>query len=235
MNYFHDTRHPWPSVILFLPMLGSYELAARQLSSEQGGSFRNGIDAWLEAFFQLFQVNEDLVVPGVALGMLILWTVRRWKDRPKDLFGTCLGMILESILFALCLWALSRNFGPVLDQYEVELQIGELTPAQLQEIVSSIGAGIYEEVIFRLVGFAGMAMLFRYFMVHEFMAIVLAMVSSSTVFAAAHHVGPQGEQVIPFVFFFRVLAGSYFALVFQFRGFGTAVASHAGYDILVAL
>ena len=38
-----------------------------------------------------------------------------------------------------------------------------------------------------------------------------------------------------YVFLFRMMAGVFFALLFQLRGFGVAAGTHACYDVLVGL
>ena len=63
----------------------------------------------------------------------------------------------------------------------------------------------------------------------------LGIVLSSVAFAAVHHLGPTGEAYQGFVFLFRTLAGLYFAVLYQARGFGIAVGTHACYDILVGV
>ena len=102
-------------------------------------------------------------------------------------------------------------------------------------MVTFIGAGIYEEVIFRLGVYAGLMAMMRISQVPMVAAVPVAAGLSGALFAAAHHIGPAGESVESFVFAFRTLAGVYFALVYQFRGFGVAVGAHAGYDMLVGV
>ena len=63
----------------------------------------------------------------------------------------------------------------------------------------------------------------------------IAAVVSALLFSAAHHVGPYGEKMNSYVFLFRTMAGVYFALLFQFRGFAVAAGAHACYDVLVGL
>ena len=58
---------------------------------------------------------------------------------------------------------------------------------------------------------------------------------SAVLFAAAHHIGPYGEPFDRSVFLFRALAGLYFGLLYQLRGFGVAVGTHASYDVLVGV
>jgi hypothetical protein len=66
-------------------------------------------------------------------------------------------------------------------------------------------------------------------------AALLASAGGAIGFAAAHHVGPYGEPMNPYVFLFRAIAGLYFTVLFIARGFGIAVGAHAGYDILVGV
>ena len=95
-----------------------------------------------------------------------------------------------------------------------------------------VGAGIYEELVFRLVLFSILLGLLRLVQAPMPLGALVAALLSAASFAAAHHVGPFGEPFSGGVFGFRLLAGVYFALVFHARGFGVVVGAHAIYDIL---
>ena len=103
-----------------------------------------------------------------------------------------------------------------------------------------LGAGVYEELLFRLLLLPLLAWVLRQTKLSPAAAMSVAVLLSSLLFAAAHHVGPYGE---PFTsvgsfypkFFFRTLAGIFFGLLFVYRGFGIAAGTHAGYDLLVGL
>jgi membrane protease YdiL (CAAX protease family) len=60
-------------------------------------------------------------------------------------------------------------------------------------------------------------------------------VTTSLIFAAAHHLGAQGEPFQWYAFVFRATAGLFFATLFLFRGFGIAAGTHTAYDMLVGL
>src|SRR5262249_48259180 len=96
-----------------------------------------------------------------------------------------------------------------------------------------VGAGIYEEAIFRLGLFTALYWVLKKISPFPLFPFVLAAAVSALLFAAAHHAGPHGEKFDGYVFLFRALAGVYFAFVYQLRGFGIAVGAHAGYDVLV--
>jgi membrane protease YdiL (CAAX protease family) len=112
-----------------------------------------------------------------------------------------------------------------------------MTPEAIwSQIVSYLGAGIYEETLFRLLLFAGLVRLFAWSKSHtSWFAVGLAAFASALLFAGAHHIGPCGEPFNAYVLAFRTFAGLCFAWLFQVRGFGIAVGAHAGYDVLVGL
>jgi membrane protease YdiL (CAAX protease family) len=161
--------------------------------------------------------------------IFLAWSALRRNDCPGDLLGVCLGMALESVLFGLGLWGLSRGLGPV---------IGSLTaavgdhPAGLPQIVTFVGAGIYEELLFRLGVYTALVALLRLLQAPLILAVPVAALLSAALFAAAHHIGPYGEPFTDHVFLFRLLAGLYFAALYQFRGFGIVVGAHACYAVL---
>src|SRR5262249_2277663 len=135
---------------------------------------------------------------------------------------------------ALVLWGISYGFAPFLQRLGVPLNMRHPDPT-LSRIITFVGAGIYEEVMFRLVLFAGMAKLLHLAALPRWAAVPMAALASALLFAAAHHVGPYGERMDSYIFLFRTMAGVYFALLFQLRGFGVAAGAHACYDVLVGL
>jgi len=109
----------------------------------------------------------------------------------------------------------------------------------LANIVTGIGAGIYEELIFRLVLIIFLMMFFQdVFRLNRKISIILSVLISAALFSAYHHIvylGGQFVQSVPFnwpEFCFRAIAGIYFAVLFAIRGFGITAGSHAFYDII---
>jgi hypothetical protein len=108
----------------------------------------------------------------------------------------------------------------------------------LADIVTSIGAGIYEELVFRLVLICLLIIVFQnIFQVDHKNAIIFSVLASAALFSAYHHIDIfSGQPTEPFnstVFGFRVVAGIYFAIVFATRGFAITAGTHAFYDIIV--
>ena len=104
-----------------------------------------------------------------------------------------------------------------------------------QSLVGALGAGLYEELLFRLLLLSLLAWLFTRtttaFGLPRWPGVVLAMVVSSLLFALLHHVGQELSHVERRVFLFRTMAGLILAALFVFRGIGVCVYTHALYNV----
>lgn len=234
-DYFQATRHPWPILIVLLPLLIAYECGVLIIGGAKAETLRNGADAWMRWALQSFGLSHLVVAPLMIAIVFAVWSYLRRSDRPEGLLTICTGMSLECFLFALILWGLSHAFAPFLEVVGVPLGISIEIDPLVTRIITFVGAGIYEEILFRLILFSGLAWLLQLSAMPRWGAITAAAVVSSLLFAAAHHVGPLGEKMDSYVFLFRMMAGVYFAVLFQFRGFGIAAGAHACYDVLVGL
>jgi membrane protease YdiL (CAAX protease family) len=104
------------------------------------------------------------------------------------------------------------------------------------DLVMSIGAGLYEELVFRLLAVSGAyALLHRFFRMTPVGAAVLAILMASLLFSAYHHVGAGGEPWDAGIFAFRFLAGVILSWLFLLRGFAVVCWTHALYDVLCVL
>lgn len=112
----------------------------------------------------------------------------------------------------------------------------------LADVVTGIGAGIYEELIFRLILICLLMLFFQD--VLRFTrknAIILSVLISAALFSAHHHVvfveGQFGRTgVFDWTEFgFRTIAGVYFAVLFAIRGFAVTAGTHAFYDIIATV
>ena len=116
------------------------------------------------------------------------------------------------------------------------------TPPLLADIVTGVGAGIYEELLFRLILICALMLLFQdVFGWGKNNSIVLAVLISAALFGAHHHIDflsgrpNQGDLFDWAKFTFRTMAGVYFAVLFAIRGFGITAGTHAFYDIIATL
>ena len=236
LGYLGATRHPFPCLVFVLPLLVAYEAGVLALGGPNPERIRNGGDHWMRCAFTGVGLRLPWLPPVLLVSCLVGWAISRREDRPGDLGGVLCGMVLESIAFALGLWAVSRIIAPLLVQAGFELSVGaSAVEPVLRQVVTYLGAGIYEEALFRLVLFSVLVGAMRWIELPVFFAVLLAAVGSAILFSTAHHVGPYGQAYSNYLFLFRLAAGLYFALLFQFRGFGIAVGAHACYNVMVTI
>ena len=112
----------------------------------------------------------------------------------------------------------------------------------LANIVTGIGAGIYEELVFRLILICLLMLIFQDLLgISHTRAIFASVILSAALFSAHHHVVfvdghlTRSSEFCMGAFVFRTVAGIYFAALFAVRGFGITAGTHAFYDIIATL
>ncbi len=212
------------SLVLIFPLLLVYEIGV--LFAGQV----NGADLVTRAMFAAAGSRTAYLVLYAAIAVGFLIWIRH--TRRGDTLGLALAgpVLLEAALYALSLGALVTL---IVDRL---LGLGLTLPS----VISAIGAGVHEELVFRLALIAGLIALIRNFSqrprtpLGDRLAVGLAIAASSLVFAAAHHVGRLGEPWTAHAFAFRAVAGAVFGAIFWFRSLAHAVYAHVLYDLLVA-
>ncbi|HOK95959.1 MAG TPA: CPBP family glutamic-type intramembrane protease [Anaerohalosphaeraceae bacterium] len=119
------------------------------------------------------------------------------------------------------------------------------TPVQNQilvDMITGIGAGVFEEFIFRLVLICLLMLVFQdIFGLEKTPSIILSVAISAVLFSMHHHFFfanghfYQGDTFTVGKFVFRAMAGVYFAVLYAVRGFGITAGTHVFYNVLAAL
>jgi membrane protease YdiL (CAAX protease family) len=152
-------------------------------------------------------------------------------------------MLLESAALGVILLLIAHLQGRMFHSLSLDMLLAvDHEPGRIEQFlarfVSYCGAGVYEEVLFRLALLPLLACVLRGLGVSWVQSWIWAAVIGSLAFSAAHHVGAHGEEIVLaasgfwFTFSFRFVAGLFFSLLFVYRGFGIAVGTHAIYDML---
>jgi membrane protease YdiL (CAAX protease family) len=103
-------------------------------------------------------------------------------------------------------------------------------------LMLSLGAGLYEELLFRVVLVSALAIAARtLFGWRPRAAGIFATLAGATLFSAAHYIGPFGDPLKLQSFVFRLLSGLAFSALYLQRGFGITAWTHALYDVMVLL
>ena len=228
------------SLLFIVPMLLSYEGGRFAAGPVVMQELRNGAEHWLRLGLEFLGFPADFACPGLLVSVLTAWSFFRRYDRPRELVSLGIGMLVESALFAGGLYLLSQAILPVFDGLGVSLNtsvqnsMSDLDP-QLERMLRYLGAGIYEEAMFRLGLFTVLYWLFRFSDFSRPLSTNLAAIASALIFAGAHHMEAGAEPFHAAVFLYRTMAGFYFAWIYQLRGLGIAVGAHAGYNTLIGL
>ena len=237
IDYWSDARTPLSSLLFLIPWIVVYEFGVLVMGQDQPDVVRNGADFWMRSVLSQLGFGQGMLLPGIVVSMLLTWHVLRknpWQVR----FETQLGMLAESLLLAIGLVAVGQCHDILFRQLAMQQVPGAAmlnSVGPVTRAVSFIGAGVYEEVMFRLLLVPAAFMLFRMFEFPSKWAAVMAAICTSFLFAVAHHVGPSAEALNLFAFSFRAAAGLFFASIFLLRGFGITVGCHAAYDLLVGV
>jgi membrane protease YdiL (CAAX protease family) len=222
-RYWVESRRPLASLVFLAPLLIVYEAGVLLLGAQ------NGADAFLRRGLEMLGFGQHFVLPLLMVCILLAW--HHLAREPWRLSaGIISGMAVESLALGICLRVILFLQDMLFRLFEAPaaLSIG----GQAKVAVGLLGAGIYEELLFRLILLWLAAWALRRTGIAPRAATVAAAILTSLLFAAAHNVGPYGEPLEAFRFLFRVVAGLFFAAVFLYRGFGIAAGSHAAYDIL---
>lgn len=217
--------------MFLLPIVAAYEvgllLTRAALAPEAGGGL--AAPQLLQRFFSLFGFT-GYYLPGAALIVILvvmhLVSRQPWQVRPTVLAG----MAGESVLWAIPLLGLNQLQMTNLRMLARSVGGRPWT----DELWLSVGAGIYEELVFRLMVITVlMTVLVDVCRIRHGYSAALSIALSSLLFAA-HHYPPIGTDVFQSgEFMFRMAAGWYLAGVFIYRGFGIAVGAHAMYNLIV--
>ena len=218
-SYARASRDIAVSYVFIIPLLMLYE--AMVLFDT---AVRNGTDPILKGLFQSFGSVGMIVFELLFLALLCFSLARAQKVRTgrPDIYGR---MFAESVVWALVLYAMAQFWRML------PLSI----PPLIADVAASAGAGVYEEVIFRLIILGGLLWIFRRPLgAPPWLAVALALAASSGLFSWAHH-AIGGEEWDPTVFLYRTFMGALLGVLYLVRGLGITVYTHALYNILLTL
>jgi hypothetical protein len=230
-DYSQLTHRPLHCLVFLLPLLGVYELgvAAIQAANPGGPQVKLVAEDLLERFLAACGATGYHLPALAVVAILLSWQIfsrEPWKVN----WPTILGMTGESVLLAFPLLALNYAIGHVSMGH---LVAAEQSAGWFDQLILSIGAGIYEELLFRLMLISVLSfVLVDLLRIPKQYGLAAVIVLSSLAFALQHQVPIGGETYVPVRFAFRMVAGGFLASVFVLRGFAVAVGCHAFYDII---
>ena len=212
---------PLDALAFLLPLIIFYELASI-LQPERVIAFE-----LLDRFIALFG-DIGVWAPSLAVITILLATHTASK-KPWTIQWSRVGlMYAESALCAAPLLLLN---------WASPLAMVQGSPEHLLDnIALGIGAGIYEELVFRLILISIMVIVGADLLRLDPKPVALvAIILSSLMFAAHHHRPIGAESFDASRFLFRAMAGVYLAVIFWYRGYSTAAGTHAAYNVALVV
>ncbi|HSD31109.1 MAG TPA: CPBP family intramembrane glutamic endopeptidase [Gemmatimonadales bacterium] len=237
--YWRDSRAPRYSLLFALPLFLLYQILEAMAPAAPGGGLRNGADVILQTLFVHLAGSRGPLLFLICLVAAGLWlVVRDVRSHERDLRpGLFALMLVEASLLAVV-------FGTVVSLITTQIMhvTASLRPAQLAQlglgtrVMLSLGAGLYEELLFRVLLVGGLAWMGRRLLgFRPLVAGLWAALLGALVFAWFHYIGPYGDRWEPYSFVFRTIAGLALSALFLLRGFGITAWTHALYDLLLLL
>jgi len=237
--YHQVTRTATYGFLMALPLLLLYE--ALILLANQGAQMqvRVGAEVWMKRVLaSLGGIGMHALAVVVLVIGLAIFFYERGKQRPlrARYFGW---MIAESTLYAIALaFVVSNIVGFIFAAAPVSLtgrpllfQVAE--QGYGMQLALSLGAGLYEELLFRVVLVGGLYWGLSKAVDRTKIAYIVAAGVGALVFSAVHYIGALGDPFALDSFTFRFLFGLALNAVFLVRGFGVAAWTHALYDVMV--
>jgi hypothetical protein len=203
---------------------------------------RNAADVVLKMPFLLFSGSRGSLYFFATVIAVCVFLVgrdlRRTRERLRPgIFAVMLG---ESAMLAAML-------GLVVGMLTAQL-VGTITALSAQaganpmdampgqtKLMLALGAGLYEELLFRVLIVGGIAFGLRWLLGSATMAGVIAAAVGALIFSAFHYIGEYGDRWELASFTYRAIAGVVFSAMYLTRGFGITAWTHALYDVYVML
>ncbi len=226
-DYFQKSKSPFYSFIITLPIFLLYELGLFLMRGTEFSYIKNGADVLIEDM--IATLGFDIFYISSSIFLLAFFIIAYYQKKNYDSFTIYKSylsiMLFESFVYALLLFLLLGNMS----LYLMDISVQDIK----FNIILSLGAGIYEELIFRV---------FSIFILYKFISFIFksmrhfstqfsALLLSSILFSLFHFMGTESFSQEAFTI--RFIAGILLGILYINRGFGITAITHSFYDIFV--
>jgi len=227
-RYFWNSQRPWTVLWFVLPPIVLYEAGTVFFARDCQTQTETRILAFIlmRDFLAMWGAVGQYLPCFVVIAVLLTWHIIVRDPWRVELKHTA-GMWLESAMLAMPIFAMN---GAV--NYYVPLLSAE-GRAVGAGVVLALGAGVYEEAVFRMIAFAVLSFaLVDLLKINKAASAVIIVVLSALAFAAYHYWSPEATPVNLRDFTFRTVAGVYLGTIYLFRGLGISIGAHIIYDVV---
>ena len=230
MSYFLQTRSSFYSFLFTIPLFFIYEVGILFLSKDDILVVRNGADFLMRSILESFGILGLYGLGAIFLIGFIITYIYFFNDKSnKSIRADYLFiMIFESVCWALILYFLLSKFMLVL--------MNPIGKTITQQVTLAVGAGIYEEFLFRVMLISGLTGIIGFvFLWSEKVRKAAALIIAAGIFSAFHFMGDYGDFFSMELFLLRFFAGIVLGILYIARGFGITAYAHSIYDLIVLI
>ena len=227
-TYFQLSRSPQYSLVFAMPLLMAYEGLAFFLNHSDLYGIRNSADVFLKLFLASVGIHGFFAFGAAMIVALVLFRVlgggpRFGSIRPAVLVWMLAESLVYSVVFGALVSAVTR------------LLLAQPFPlSRSAQILVSLGAGIYEEFVFRVLLLGALVfLLHRLLHLQQLVAYGVAAGLGAVLFSAFHYIGPFGDPLEFPSFVFRCVAGLVLTGLYLTRGYGITAYTHSLYDLWI--
>jgi membrane protease YdiL (CAAX protease family) len=249
-----------------LPLVVMYELLVVFANQGAVAQVRVGAEVWLKQLLALIG-NTGVSALGVAVlatGAAVFWIERkkhipiraryfRWMILESAVYAVLTATIVSGLVGAILTvvpqgvpYGMPQRAAPGMPLSALPAMMLQAsgTGGLMLQLALSIGAGVYEELLFRVLLVGGLYLALRRMLPAGSgggrtgggtAAYVAAALIGAFLFSLVHYLGPLGDPFAAGSFLFRFLFGLVMNVLFLLRGFGIAAWTHALYDVMVVL
>ena len=198
------------------------------LSRNEISTLRNGADILLRQFLGLF---GDLGIYVLSIFSILIFFIVFLIQKKKWNVTDIKSKYLILMLFEGFLWGIVLYFFMLFSQNFFMFPSGK---DLISQVILSIGAGLYEEFVFRVLMILLFTKLIKViFLWNELLCLIISMFLSAIFFSYFHFIGPYGDPLSFSVFIYRFMGGIFLGVLYLLRGFGITAYSHIIYNFII--
>ncbi|MBM4054624.1 MAG: CPBP family intramembrane metalloprotease [Planctomycetes bacterium] len=227
--YFSRSKRLANSFVFILPLLILYEAGI----TFYGSDLKNTADTIIKTPLTLFGKNGSLIFNLLVIAFLLASVFYIEKEHAFSVL-LFFPMFLESVMYAFFIgYAIGFVVYKMLFPYLLAIPFNSEVAGG---ILLSVGAGVYEEIVFRLLLVSALYFgITKILKTSKPLGAVMSILFSALIFTLMHYIGSLSGEFTYTSFMFRILSGIVLSCIFMFRGIGIAVYTHAIYDVFALL
>lgn len=227
-NYFKQSSSLLFGVVISIPLAIYYEISMIMVNRGYEVEVRNAADALFRRLLAQFGYEGPLA--GIMLFAILFIVAAISQGAHKEQKGIKIQwiyypiLVAESLLYAVLLLGI------------MSISMSALAPSMSLSLINigySLGAGVYEELLFRALLLNILLFIAGKISGRKYLWKVIVVFLTAFLFSGAHYIGASGDVFVWSTFLTRTLGGLLLGFIFMFRGLGAAVYTHAIYDIFV--